>query len=671
MVVRDQRGLGQTREKRGLGSERVVRDQRGVGYDKILMPEKETVHGQSMHGQEEVLSYGHREIKNPKPEDFAGRKQWLGSDHSALNSADHESALGLKPGALQALSAGPMSRPSMATHETQEFKEQIMEQQKDAKAAKKAKAEMKRNARPFKRSAHEATTKATLEDRYKKLLKKLRKDVGSMKQALLHGSDDEELAGLFKNSQDTLKLRVAMVERMVGNAEKSRDQNQQLWDTWTTSSEVTDAMRDFQEPYEHLALVKILPAISADIGALQLTGWATMKLEKERIGGLFQAASAALSHCNKQATRVNNLVNRKLRDRERAAIAEAAEMEKSAQQVCGNQQRAAVVAAAKAKATSAPRPGAGIKTCHALDNIPDCVPEIEVVTSPVSVVANSLAYATKPVIVNKELDLDGTLVTHTETVLQKFKGSHLFLTGRGSDPIPGSVKVPKSVMTVESGKLRQGLTGADTNFVDQPWIFCNSPDMCAAGPEYLTVCSAKYQITGTRRVLLIEFAGALKFLLASVGPGATLTLGRINDTLRNADKALLTALSKHAKMYKATVAEKTTLWIPWGFLLIEQAVNNTDIIGLRWTFVTDFLNENYIELAKVMLPDDVSEVRPNSTSALMGKLISAFQGMSGSPKIELKPIKQEAVTKLTAIRSVKRQLDDAQPAGNDGKRPNA
>ncbi len=87
--------------------------------------------------------------------------------------------------------------------------------------------------------------------------------------------------------------------------------------------------------------------------------------------------------------------------------------------------------------------------------------------------------------------------------------------------------------------------------------------------------------------------------------------------------------------------------------------------------MTDFLNENYIELAKVMLPDDVSKVRPNSTSALMGKLISAFQGMSGSPKIELKPIKQEAVTKLTAIRSVKRQLDDAQPAGNDGKRPNA
>ena len=154
----------------------------------------------------------------------------------------------------------------------------------------------------------------------------------------------------------------------------------------------------------------------------------------------------------------------------------------------------------------------------------------------------------------------------------------------------------------------------------------------------------------------------LKFLQASIGTNAVLTLGRIHDTLRNADAAFLESLSKHTKIYKATVGPSQTLWTPWGYLLVEATANNAPISGVRWCFASDYVSPGFVELAKLMLPDDPSNVKPNSSIATMATVVSALQSMANAPDMQLQPVKQESLTHLTSLRPA--ALVKRQPVGD-------
>ena len=57
--------------------------------------------------------------------------------------------------------------------------------------------------------------------------------------------------------------------------------------------------------------------IKDDIAAIALTGWAHMKLERERFGSRMKAAGDVITHVSKQSTRVKSLFDRSKKDDEK------------------------------------------------------------------------------------------------------------------------------------------------------------------------------------------------------------------------------------------------------------------------------------------------------------------------------------------------------------------
>ena len=392
--------------------------------------------------------------------------------------------------------------------------------------------------------------------------------------------------------------------------------------------------------------------IKDDIAAIALTGWAHMKLERERFGSRMKAAGDVITHVSKQSTRVKSLFDRSKKDDEKEEDRKAQELAAQASNLAGDMRRQQARAAL---ATVLDSGNSAIKTCNALDNIPDSFPVVQEVTEATTL--TKIEDSNTPLLIRKKLEITPEVQAFIHSVLKRFQDGHLYSagTGRASDNFPQTVagKLPACPLNMESAKVRHGLTGADKQFIDSVWCFAYAKTCCAAGPEYLTLPSIKYCVRGQRSILLIEFQGALKFAQASMGQGASVTLGKVVDMLRNADKEFLTGLAKHAAMFKVSCGPECSSFVPACFLVFERTDNNQDVTGIRWSKLPDYPSDSYAELAKVMMPDDPKGVKANSTAACMAKVIAALQSM-GSDKAKqlmLQPVKQEAMTAIVGLRS--------------------
>ena len=622
--------------------------------DQILMPEKDSVHGQDISCHSEETAYGHKPVKNPAPADYSNRRAWMGHDHLGLNDAHHAKALGLGADALEALGPGSFSRPSVAQHHTVAFKEQLEQQAKEDKVQRKIIRERKFLARPFERSAQTDAVKSALKDKCTNIVAKWNTEIEKIEKVLTLGNGNADIEPLLTASKATLTLRLEMMKKILGSQTNSATDTDQLTD-FRKRQDVVESTEQRMEPYEKLSSVVALKTIEDEVLSLSLTSWEHMKLEKERIGGMMAAAASVSVHVSKQSTRVTNLHDRKVRDITKAQAQAQTEMAKDASRVLGDQRRAAATAAVM-NAASAPFNG-GIKTCSALDHIPADVPEVTVhsgTTLEITQTKNA-ELAEKPMLINVTLTLDEDVKQYMDNIVKRFVGSHLYKVGRGSDTITADVsnKLPRCALVVEDAKIRHGLTGADNSYIESPCIWCYSECATACGPEWGTLNSVKLQVSGTREVLLVEFGGLLKFMNATIPQGGSLSLGKIQDALRDGSTDFLASLSKHTKMYKATVQANQVLWIPWGFICVERTSNNQLVYGIRWTRLSDFPTASYSDLASVMLPDN-SSVKPSSTTALMAKVVHSIQQMPNAPQFNFQPVKQEAVNRIVQVAGTKR-----------------
>ena len=120
-----------------------------------------------------------------------------------------------------------------------------------------------------------------------------------------------------------------------------------------------------------------------------------------------------------------------------------------------------------------------------------------------------------------------------------------------------------------------------------PWLFATAHDGRHSGPEHLCLGTLKYQVAGDRRVLLVDFESAVKFVRGTPANGATVSLKRVVDTVGEADAELLKKMCGPVKMAWADVGPDETLYTPWGWLVFEAALNRIDVYGIRWSVLHD------------------------------------------------------------------------------------
>ena len=61
---------------------------------------------------------------------------------------------------------------------------------------------------------------------------------------------------------------------------------------------------------------------------------------------------------------------------------------------------------------------------------------------------------------------------------------------------------------------------------------------------------------------------------------------------------------------------------------MERPQNRTDNKGIRWIAVSDFGSKEFAELARAMLPSDLSKVGAGSGLQLLAKIVSGLKTMS-------------------------------------------
>ena len=69
---------------------------------------------------------------------------------------------------------------------------------------------------------------------------------------------------------------------------------------------------------------------------------------------------------------------------------------------------------------------------------------------------------------------------------------------------------------------------------------------------------------------------------------------------------------------------------PAGFVVAEAAINNEDVLGFRWTVLSEHVTTSFIELARVMLGPDPAKLSANSQQALLAKVLNGLNKVSGA-----------------------------------------
>ena len=106
-------------------------------------------------------------------------------------------------------------------------------------------------------------------------------------------------------------------------------------------------------------------------------------------------------------------------------------------------------------------------------------------------------------------------------------------------------------------------------------------------------------------------------------------------------------------VYSATCLEGDVLIMPPGYIIAEKCLNNQVCHGVRYMDLRIVNSRDYQMFLDIFMPASLSECKPNTSQAFLGKILSAQQaaaaesegggGFTLSPKLELAlQVKQEA-----------------------------
>ena len=158
----------------------------------------------------------------------------------------------------------------------------------------------------------------------------------------------------------------------------------------------------------------------------------------------------------------------------------------------------------------------------------------------------------------------------------------------------------------------------------------------------------KYIQSGTRLVPIVGAHAICRYLKIALAVGAVVTMQNVTDFVKFVDSALMESLASHVTMFQFEQPAGTTLFVPHGHLVFENAVNNKLVVAWRWSVLCDFETEGFATVASHMLPDDPRSVKPGSTVAILAKVVVALQEANSSV----------ALKELCAVKAVKRQVCD-------------
>ena len=177
------------------------------------------------------------------------------------------------------------------------------------------------------------------------------------------------------------------------------------------------------------------------------------------------------------------------------------------------------------------------------------------------------------------------------------------------------------------------LTSAEASYLSAPWMFGYSAGMKACAPEFSFLGSAKYTLKGDRSVVLCRFDELQRFAepmrTLEHPDGQELTLQYICDQLSEASSAeqLAALIAKVRSVLFAKVGGDSLLVVPWGWVVAEASLNQSETVGIRWMGVADQVDETIITLCESLMPLD-GKVKQGTAVSFLYKLVSLGGGQT-------------------------------------------
>ena len=105
----------------------------------------------------------------------------------------------------------------------------------------------------------------------------------------------------------------------------------------------------------------------------------------------------------------------------------------------------------------------------------------------------------------------------------------------------------------------------------------------------------------------------------------------------------LQKMSESMTIYKSTLTAGMALYVPWGFVVVEQTENSADVCGLRWMLCGSASTPGFAALTSFVVPAG-SQVTQGSSGELLQQIHVGLASVhGGAPAIEeqVAPVKAE------------------------------
>ena len=118
--------------------------------------------------------------------------------------------------------------------------------------------------------------------------------------------------------------------------------------------------------------------------------------------------------------------------------------------------------------------------------------------------------------------------------------------------------------------------------------------MKATGPEFCYLASVKLQLQGERKVILANFSGLLEYYNRThASESSSVALARVMHTLEHADARVVGTMRRHVQFLQAHIGPNSALWLPAGWIIVEQVENGNLVHGVRWLCLPDVADNNH------------------------------------------------------------------------------
>ena len=242
---------------------------------------------------------------------------------------------------------------------------------------------------------------------------------------------------------------------------------------------------------------------------------------------------------------------------------------------------------------------------------------------------------------------------HTDAMaefLKQFKDSKQYIKpGRGAQTCDAERLVLETCIKPfreDAEGLLKELSQTEATFLKVPWMFGYSPDQKSAGPEFNYLGSLKWQLEGTRKVLLVGASSLLKFHMTTGNP---LKLSSMVDYVTEGNEITLRLLQKAGvKMFHSTITGSALLKVPWGFIVYEKSMNMQELSGYRFLDVSEDYSDDFKALLSVLLPKNRDTILKGSAQALLYKIDKALSRPNDNPPKALKTESQVDKPKASA-----------------------